>query len=172
MTDKAITLEQSKALAAPFGEEAVERTSGAMTGKGYDTTGIKYQFVVNRINAVLGVGRFQTTATFKQQVNTSGKRPRHSAIVDMTLDLGYWSADGQWVTQARAQSTGQHISMTEGDAKKGAFTNALKKAAAMFGVGRQAYEGTIDDDNEPVPLPSKRQPNASDRIAQLRRRGS
>jgi hypothetical protein len=62
--------------------------------------------------------------------------------------------------------------MTEGDAKKGAFTNALKKAAAMFGVGRQAYEGTIDDDNEPVPLPSKRQPNASDRIAQLRRRGS
>jgi len=39
--------------------------------------------------------------------------------------------------------------MSEADAKKGSFTNALKKAAAMLGCGKQAYEGTLDDDNSP-----------------------
>lgn len=39
--------------------------------------------------------------------------------------------------------------MSEADARKGAYTNGLKKAAAMFGCGRQAYEGTLDDDNVP-----------------------
>ena len=42
--------------------------------------------------------------------------------------------------------------MIEADARKGCFTQALKKSAAMMGIGRQAYEGSIDDDNVPGTL--------------------
>ena len=38
------------ALSAPFPEEAIERTDGRITRRGYSTTGIKYQYVVNRLN--------------------------------------------------------------------------------------------------------------------------
>ena len=48
------------ALSAPFPEEAIERTDGKLTGKSYSTTGIKYQYVANRLNEVLGVGGWRT----------------------------------------------------------------------------------------------------------------
>jgi hypothetical protein len=41
------------------------------------------------------------------------------------------------------------VASSEADARKGAYTNAFKKAAAFHGVGRQAYEGSLDDDNLP-----------------------
>ena len=41
------------------------------------------------------------------------------------------------------------MASSETDARKGSYTNAFKKAAAFFGVGRQAYEGSLDDDNLP-----------------------
>jgi hypothetical protein len=68
----------------------------------------------------------------------------------MALELGQWDAEGKFIPFAEALADGGHTSFNEADAKKGAFTNALKKAAAMFGCGRQAYEGTLDDDNTPV----------------------
>jgi hypothetical protein len=58
--------------------------------------------------------------------------------------------DGTFVAWAEALSDGGHVASSEADARKGAFTNGLKKAAAMFGCGRQAYEGTLDDDNVPT----------------------
>ena len=36
------------ALAAPFPEHCMERTEGRITGRGYDTAGIGYQFICNR----------------------------------------------------------------------------------------------------------------------------
>ena len=36
------------ALAAGFPEEAIERTDGRVTGRGYSTTGIKYQYIASR----------------------------------------------------------------------------------------------------------------------------
>ena len=36
-------------LSQPFPEEAIERTDGRVTGKGYSTTGIKAQFIINRL---------------------------------------------------------------------------------------------------------------------------
>ena len=42
--------------------------------------------------------------------------------------------------------------MTEADARKGSYTQAIKKSAAIIaGTGRQAYEGTLDDDNAAIP---------------------
>jgi hypothetical protein len=138
------------ALAAPFPEEAIERTDGRTTGKGYSTTGIKYQYVANRLNEVLGVGgwRAHRTVTVKEIVRSNG-RPAFEAIADVTLELGEW-IDGNFVVFAESLADGGHVASSEADARKGAYTGAWKKAAGMFGCGRQAYEGSLDDDNLPV----------------------
>jgi Rad52/22 family double-strand break repair protein len=137
------------ALAAPFPEACIQRTEGRITGRGYDTTGIGYQFICNRLNEVLGIGgwRAHRTVTVKE-ITTAKGRPAHEAICDLTLELGFWE-NGQFSVFAESLSDGGHTSTSEADARKGAYTNALKKAAAMFGCGRQAYEGTLDDDNLP-----------------------
>jgi hypothetical protein len=44
---------------------------------------------------------------------------------------------------------GGHRSADYSDAVKGAITNGFKKASAFWGVGADAYRGTIDDDNVP-----------------------
>lgn len=137
------------ALAASFAENAIQRTDGRVTGRGYDTTGIGYQFICNRLNEVLGVGgwRAHRTVTVKE-VTTAKGRPAFEAICDLPLELGSWE-NGDFVVFAESLSYGGHTAMSEADARKGAYTNALKKAAAMFGCGRQAYEGMLDDDNVP-----------------------
>lgn len=138
------------ALAAPFPEEAVERTDGRLTGKGYSTTGLKYQFVVNRLNEVLGFGCFRAHRTINvKETKRANGRPAFEAICDLTLELGQW-VDGKFVVFAESLADGGHIASSAADARKGSYTNAFKKAAAFFGVGRQAYEGSIDDDNIPA----------------------
>jgi len=137
------------ALAAPFPEEAVERTDGRVTGRGYSTTGIKYQYVVDRLNAVLGVGGFRTERTITVKPITTAKgRPGFEAIAEVKLELGEW-IDGRFLVYAQAWGDGGHVAMGEADSRKGSFTNAFKKAAAFMGPGRDAYRGTIDDDHVP-----------------------
>lgn len=137
------------ALSAPFPPEAVERTDGKTTGRGFSTTGIKYQYVVNRVNEVLGVGSFRAHRTITvKEITRSNGRPAYEALCDLTIEIGSWE-NGQWIQIGEALADGGHVSSSEADARKGCFTNALKKGFAMFGVGRQAYEGSIDDDNVP-----------------------
>jgi len=143
-----------KQLSQPFPEEAIERTDGRQTGKGYSTTGIKAQFIINRLNEALGIGGWRThRKVVVKELTTNSGRKAYEAVCDLVLELGEW-IDGTFVPFAEALADGGHISTSEADARKGSFSNALKKAAAAFGAGRQAYEGTIDDDN----LPSDEQP--------------
>jgi hypothetical protein len=137
------------ALANPFDEHCIQRTEGRLTGRGYDTSGIGYQFIANRLNEVLGVGgwRAHRTVTVKESVRSNG-RPAFEAICDITLELGEW-VDGNFIVFAESLADGGHLASSEADARKGSYTNAFKKAAAFFGVGRQAYEGSLDDDNLP-----------------------
>ncbi len=137
------------ALAAPFPEHCIQRTEGRLTGRGYDTVGYGYQFIANRLNEVLGVGgwRAHRTVTVKEITRSNG-RPAFEAICDITLELGEW-IDGSFMVFAESLADGGHVASSEADARKGAYTNAFKKAAAFFGVGRQAYEGSLDDDNLP-----------------------
>lgn len=141
------------ALAAPFPEHCIQRTEGRVTGRGYDTTGIGYQHVVNRLNEVLGVGgwRAHRTVTVKEITRGNG-RQAFEAVCDITMELGEW-VDGNFVVFAESLADGGHVASLESDARKGSFTNALKKAAAMFGCGRQAYEGSLDDDHLPPEPP-------------------
>lgn len=155
------TLEQRKAiyaaLAAPFPEEAIERTSKSQTGKGYDTTGIGYQFVVNRLNEVLGVGGWRMTTGEAMVLEVTIKeRTWYDVSLDVTVELGEYTSSGSWQPWAHAASPGGHRAPTRADALKGAMTNGFKKAAAFFGPGRQAYEGTLDDDATPAPEASGR----------------
>lgn len=138
------------ALAAPFPESCIQRTEGKLTGRGYDTTGIGYQHIVNRLNEVLGIGGFRAhrTVTVKE-VKRSNGRPAFEAICDLTLELGTWSPEGAFIVFAESLADGGHVASSEADARKGSYTNAFKKAAAFFGVGKAAYEGTLDDDNVP-----------------------
>jgi hypothetical protein len=144
-------------LSQPFPEEAIERTDGRQTGKGYSTTGIKAQFIINRLNEALGIGGWRThrKINVREQTTNSGRKA-YEAVCDLVLELGEWT-DGAFVPFAEALADGGHVSMSEADARKGSFSNALKKAAAAFGAGRQAYEGTIDDDN--VPPDEQHQPD-------------
>lgn len=163
------------ALSAPFGPEAIERTDGNVTGKGYSTTGIKYQYVVNRLNEVLGIGGHRTAQSITVRTSTTQKgRTVYEATCELTLQLGAWQ-EGEFVPFAEAHGTGGHSSMLEADARKGAFTNGLKKAAAMLGCGKQAYEGTIDDDNAPMvderegrATPPRHQPQGNERAERNR----
>ncbi len=137
-------------LSEPFPEEAIERTKGEITRKGYDTSGLKYQFVVNRLNEVLGLGGYRVERTFsiRERQARSGQA-MFEATCEIVMQLGRWS-DGQFVPFAEATGTGGHTAATEADARKGSFTNGFKKVAAMFGCGHQAYSGTLDDDNLPA----------------------
>lgn len=159
-----MTAEQKKALykqlSQPFPEEAIERTDGRQTGKGYSTTGIKAQFVINRLNETLGIGGWRTHRKIAvKELTTNSGRKAYEAVCDLVLELGEW-IDGTFVPFAEALADGGHVSMSEADARKGSFSNALKKAAAAFGAGRQAYEGTIDDDNVPSNQPTEPQHHA------------
>ena len=145
------------ALSAPFPESAIQRTEGRITGKGYDTAGIGYAFVTARLNDVVGLGNWRTHREISVKTITTAKgRTAYEAICDLVMELGEWNAEGTFVPWAEALADGGHNSFSEADARKGSFTNALKKAAAMFGCGRQAYEGTLDDDNTPAePAPEE-----------------
>ena len=156
------------ALSAPFPEEAVERTDGRVTGKGYSTTGIKYQYVADRLNEVLGVGGFRTerVVTVKETATSKG-RPAFEAVCQISLELGEW-VNGQFMVFAEALGDGGHTATSEADARKGAFTSALKKAAALLGPGREAYRGTLDDDHVPEERFEERSPPAAQSAPQQR----
>ena len=132
-----------------FPPEAVERTKSAQTRKGYDTTGFKYQYIVDRMNEQLGICGWRTTAEYvTRESKAKSGRPMFDVLCDLTIELG-WADSGDWHVAASRSMCGGHVSATLADAKKGAYTNAFKKTAALFGVGAEAYRGEIDDDNRP-----------------------
>lgn len=145
-------------LTAPLPNEAIERTDGNKTGKRYDTTGYGYQYVVDRLNEVLGPSHWRTLQTMTVGQGTP-KRP-HAVLCELTLQLGNWLTGGTFQVVAERTCYGGHLAAEAGDAYKGAWTNAFKKTAALFGVGAAAYRGTIDDDN--VPAPAGDGPGADD----------
>lgn len=126
-------------------KEAEQRTFKSETRRGYDTAGYGYQFCVNRFNEVYGEMWGFSYRTLKE---TEGKYKNDTPYFDITVEVAIWVNEK---TNLRA-CVGGHISVLYADALKGAITNAFKKTAAFWGVGRQAYEGTMDDDNTPLPI--------------------
>lgn len=157
-------IEKLKELEEDFPEEAIERSDGKKTGKFYNTTGIGYQWCADRMNKVLGIPHWRTIHETNLEKGTfgSGKESFH-ATCSMTIQIITPTNQGVNVLAERF-CYGGHISKSEEDALKGAFTNAFKKTVALFGVGASAYRGTIDDDNAPldeVPAPRTQAPRTA-----------
>ncbi len=138
------------ALSAALPKEAVQRSDGKETGKGYNTTGYGYQFIVNRFNEVLGIGNWNWA--FKETDRLEGSYKSGTKFIAITGEATISIKIGEEMIEHT--EIGGHQSNNLTDAKKGASTNAFKKTAAFFGVGKQAFEKLIDEDNS-KPDPNK-----------------
>lgn len=131
-------------LSEPLPEEAIQRTKKHETKKAYDTDGYGYQWCVDRFNELLGnKWGFDWEIIKEFQGKYRSGQPFHELVVRVTI----WIEEGK----TGRSCVGGHMSANYADALKGAITNAFKKTAAFWGVGRDAYRGTIDDDNKPMP---------------------
>lgn len=137
-------METIKKLSEKLPVEAIQSTKGADTKKGYDTDGYSYQYCVDRFNDTCGEN---WGFTWKVLREVEGEFKSGAPAHDITVDVSIWVND---ILKPRS-APGGHISISYADALKGAVTNGFKKAAAFWGVGRDAYAGTIDDDNKPMP---------------------
>jgi hypothetical protein len=120
--------------------EGIQKSNGKETGKGYDTSGYGYQFVVNRLNEILGIDGWSYEYKIIKEVEgvSSTGKPRIMVCVETNMTIG----------DNTKPMVGGHTSNNFTDALKGALTNAIKKNAAMFGVGKEAYEKLMDEDNQ------------------------
>ena len=120
-------------------KEGIEKTKGANTRKGYDTTNWVYQYYVDRFNEVLedGWGYDWTIVKEREGAYRSGQT-YYETIVEVTIWVGN-KENGR-------SHVGNHTSSNFGDSLKGAISSGFKKTAAFWGVGASAYCGTIDDD--------------------------
>jgi len=134
-------------LSKPLPSTAIQRTRKDETRKGYDTDGYGYQWVADRLNEVLGLGWDMTWEIVHHAEGTyRNGAPYHDVTVRCAIKIRESAAH-----VVVRECAGGHIASLYGDALKGAITNAFKKTASFFGVGRDAYAGTIDDDNQPLP---------------------
>jgi len=126
-------------------EEAVERAKKEDTRKGYDTTGYQYQFLVNVLNEVVTPAGWSFEWSTVKEIEGAYKSGQkfYEIAVSTKVDI----------LDASRVHAGGHISSSYSDALKGAITNSLKKTLGLFGVGKKAYEGALDDDYKPQPEP-------------------
>lgn len=130
-------------LSSSMPQESIQRTRKEQTKKGYDTTGIGYQYEVNRFNEVLGLEMWGFDWEIIKEIE--GTFRSGATNWEIATKVGIWVLEPNNVRTC----CGSHLSSSYGDALKGAITNAFKKTAAFWGVGRQAYEGSLDDDLQP-----------------------
>lgn len=131
--------------------DAIQRTKGSETRKGYDTDGYGYQFCIDLLNNVVGLGHWRIISeeVFCDTGEYASGRKAYEVGYDVTVQLGNWTPDGFEILAETPRTPGGHVSALKADARKGALTNAIKKALAFFGVGAAAYRGELDDDNLP-----------------------
>lgn len=130
-------MEVYKKLAAPFPKAAYVADRSRMntkTGRGIVLTSLKAQFVIERLNEVLGFMNWSHGGEY--QVQTDGSVIFQGALV-VTIN-------GK---QNRFFSAGFGSKKTNmGDTYKSAKTDSLCKCASQIGVGNDAFKGLIDPD--------------------------
>jgi hypothetical protein len=136
-------------LSKPLPIEAIQHVDRQTSKKGYDATGYGYQYVVNRLNEVVP-GHWRAIEEMDEpEMREIKSGAMYRRTCRMTIEIGNWHfIDGQNVFEVLATGTnyGGHDALNDTDARKGAYGNAFKKAAAMLGIGRKAFEGTLDED--------------------------
>lgn len=147
-----------------FSKEAIQEGE---TRDGRKLIGIKEQFITNRFNDVLGLDKWH----YDFSITTEQYGKVWMSICDIRLMIGNWKyyedimteeknpdnpqtssvismprGRNEFIWLAVHENTGGCYNLSKFDSKKGAITNAFKKCAAKFGVGKEAYEGMDDED--------------------------
>lgn len=146
-----------EALKKPLPPEARQHVSKEENPLNFEMTGYIRQFVDNRFNDVLGVDHWAVNTAilydgFEDEKQQEGRM--REILMKVTIVLGNWAIvekpeRGQplldFIPLAERTGFGGASSTSRANAYKGALTDTIKKVAAMYGVGRQAYEQTIDE---------------------------
>ena len=133
-------------LSALLPKEAIQKADKMETKKGYSTTGYSSQYIVNRMNEVLGIDGWN--ADYKIKATHRGVFASGKPYIDLTVEttITVYLKGTESIVSLTRKAIGGHVSSVYEDAFKGANTNSFKKAAALFGIGNQAYLGILDDD--------------------------
>lgn len=121
-TGQAVTVMTS--LAAPFDEGLVRFKPAAFAGKrALAMPYVDVRVIEDRLDEVLGPANWQDEYECL---------PGGSVTCRLKLRL-----DGEWITKMDVGAPSEQ--MDEGDRRKAAFSDALKRAAVKFGIGRYLY---------------------------------
>jgi hypothetical protein len=116
--------ELTEALAAPFQRSEVKFRPGATSGNRALALGyVDARAIQDRLDDVLGVTGWQDEYECL---------PDGSVVCRLRLRLG-----AEWITKMDVGSPSEQPD--EGDRRKAAFSDALKRAAVKFGIGRYLY---------------------------------
>ncbi len=116
--------ELTEALAAPFDPREVRFKPAVVSGnRAMALAYVDARVIQDRLDAVLGVTGWQDEYECL---------PEGSVVCRLRLRLG-----DEWIT--KMDVGGQSEQPDEGDRRKAAFSDALKRAAVKFGIGRYLY---------------------------------
>src|SRR5919204_2170958 len=116
--------ELTEALAAPFDPQEVRFKPGVVSGnRALALVYVDARVIQDRLDEVLGVAGWQDEYECL---------PDGSVVCRLRLRLG-----DEWIT--KMDVGGQSEQPDEGDRRKAAFSEALKRAAGKFGLGRHLF---------------------------------
>jgi len=126
-----MTQEQQIALMAPFTSKEVQwRLRNANENGGYAIPYLDSRAIQNRLDTVLGKGNWQNTF-----ITTSTGNPKAPVTNICTISI-YFPDRKEWIP--RSDGAGS----TDIEPIKGGLSDAFKRAASMWGIGRYMYELT------------------------------
>jgi len=115
-----------KALSAPFPDEALSKDSS----RGFDLTSVKAQYVVERLNDVLGVMNWTFGGEFKE--TEEGVMYMGALVITINGRQNRQFAPGY-----------AKVKKNLGDTYKSAHTDSLSKCASKFGVANDVFKGKV-----------------------------
>ena len=116
--------EITRKLAEPFDPSEVKFKPAAVSGnRALALAYVDARTIQDRLDDVLGVAGWQ---------DNYESLPDGSVVCELQLKLG-----GEWIT--KVDVGGPSEQPDEGDRRKAAFSDALKRAAVKFGIGRHLY---------------------------------
>lgn len=140
--------ETYKQLSQPLPIEAINKFSKEDLGLEYDIISHNYQYAINRMNEVLGC---HSWIVEEDEIKEFKNGDSWEVSKRITVKIGNYipedeTKSSRFQIEACKWNYGGGTSKLLADAHKSAITNGLKKVLAMFGVGKETYEISLDVD--------------------------
>jgi hypothetical protein len=140
LIEKAISVVDGKMI---VDTSIIEMTVADKTRKGYDTTGFRYQRLIDILNETVGSNHWRAESEVIERVMPDSGYL--SVAMKVTVQIGNWMPGDKpffdIVDSKFCYGTGKSKDL--GDTYKGAFTNGFKKTVSQFGLGSAAYTGEL-----------------------------